>query len=95
MYRISKNRHCNKAPNRRKQNYAWGYFYMPAKIGCAHVTEHDSEALELFDSGKAPRESAKYFGFRDKHLVKNFVKRHNNRQKQPQAGIKSCFDSPT
>ena len=60
---------------------------MSAKNGYTHIKKLEREVLELLASGKTQREVAEYFGFRDKYGVKEFVKRHNKRQKEQQAGI--------
>ena len=60
---------------------------MSEKKGYTHVKELEREVLELLASGKTQREVAEHFGFRDKYVVKDFIKRHNKRQKEQQAGI--------
>lgn len=52
-----------------------------------HVKQFETEILEMKESGKTHREIAEHFRFRDKNVVKEFVKRYNRVQQQMQAGI--------
>lgn len=52
-----------------------------------HVKLFETEILEMKESGKTHREIAEHFGFRDKYVVKEFIKRYNRVRKQVQAGI--------
>lgn len=60
---------------------------MSAKNGYTHIKKLEREVLEQLASGSTQREVAEHFGFKSKSVVKAFVKRHNKRQKEQQAGI--------
>lgn len=60
---------------------------MSGENGYTHIKKLEREILELLANSKTQREVAEYYGFRDKYVVKEFVKRHNKRQKEQQAGI--------
>lgn len=52
-----------------------------------HIKSVEAEVLEMLAQGKTQREVAKKFGFRDKYVVKEFVKRHRRRVERIEAGI--------
>lgn len=52
-----------------------------------HVITVKSEILEMVGKGKTQREIAEQFGFRDKEVVKQFLKRERRKEKQKEAGI--------
>lgn len=54
-----------------------------------HIELVGAEVLEMLAQGKTQREVAEKFGFRDKYVVKEFVKRHNRKMKRMEAGIMS------
>ena len=54
-----------------------------------HISTLGIEVLELLSQGKTQREVAEQFGFADKYVVKEFVKRHNRQLKRAAAGIMS------
>ena len=41
-----------------------------------HIEAVKSEVMEMLAQGKTQREVAEAFGFRDKYVVKEFIKRH-------------------
>lgn len=43
--------------------------------------------LSMKEAGKSNREIAEHFGFKDKYIVKRWVKRYNHRQRKIEAGI--------
>ena len=45
------------------------------------------EVLELFAQGKTQREVAEHFGFTDKRVVKEFVRRQRRKEERMKAGI--------
>ena len=47
----------------------------------------EKEMLEMKAAGKTNREIAEYFGFKDKYVVKRWVKRYNRRMREMEAGI--------
>lgn len=60
---------------------------MSEKRGYTAISKVKTEVLELLAQGKTHREVAEHFGFRDKYVVTQFVKRHNKRQQKIAAGI--------
>ena len=52
-----------------------------------HVQAVKKEMLEMKAAGKTNREIAEYFGFKDKYVVKRWVKRYNRRMREMEAGI--------
>ena len=52
-----------------------------------HIDLVKNEVLNMLAQGKTQREVAKIFGFRDKYVVKEFVKRQNRKTKRLEAGI--------
>ena len=57
------------------------------KRSYTHVKILEKEILEMKAAGKTNREIAEYFGFKDKHVVKEWIKRYNRRQRNLAAGI--------
>lgn len=60
---------------------------MSEKRGYTEINKVKAEVLEMLAQGKTQREVAEYFGFRDKYVVKEFVKRQNRCQEKIAAGI--------
>lgn len=52
-----------------------------------HVQVAEKEMLEMKAAGKTNREIAEHFGFKDKYVVKGWVKRYNRRIREMKAGI--------
>lgn len=57
------------------------------KRGYTHIQAVAKEVLEMLASGKTQREVSEHYGFKDKYVVKDFVKRHNRQQRRMEAGI--------
>ena len=55
-----------------------------------HVQAVEKEMLEMKAAWKTNREIAEYFGFKDKYVVKGWVKRYNRRKREMEAGIVRC-----
>ena len=53
-----------------------------------HVQAVEKEMVEMKTAGKTNREIAEHFGFKDKYVVKEWVKRYNRRMREMEAGIK-------
>lgn len=51
------------------------------------ISKVGTEVLEMLRQGKTQQEVAEHFGFRNKYVVKDFVKRHNRGRKKAEAGI--------
>jgi len=47
----------------------------------------EQEMLAMKEAGKTNREIAEHFGFKDKYVVKRWVKRYNHQQRKMEAGI--------
>jgi transposase len=60
---------------------------MIEKRDYTQIQKLEKEVLELLSNGKTQREVAEHFGFKDKYVVKTFVRRHNKQQKELQVGI--------
>lgn len=52
-----------------------------------HVQVVEKEIMEMKAAGKTNREIAEEFGFKDKYVVKGWVKRYNRRIRKMEAGI--------
>ena len=52
-----------------------------------HVQAVEKEMLEMKAAGKTNREIAEHFGFKDKYVVKEWVKRYNRKKRKMEAGI--------
>ena len=52
-----------------------------------HVQAVEKEILEMKAAGKTNREIAEQFGFKDKYVVKGWIKRYNRRIRKMEAGI--------
>ena len=52
-----------------------------------HAKDVEKEMLELRAAGKTNRETAECFGFQDKYVVKEWVKRYNRRIRKIESGI--------
>ena len=52
-----------------------------------HVQVIEKEMLEMKAAGKTNREIAEEMGFKDKYVVKEWVKRYNRRMRKMEAGI--------
>ena len=52
-----------------------------------HVQVIEKEMLEMKAAGKTNREIAEEMGFKDKYVVKEWVKRYNRRMRKREAGI--------
>lgn len=46
-----------------------------------------SDVLRMKAQGKTNREISEYYGFKDKYVIKQLIKRYNRKQKMIQAGI--------
>ena len=51
------------------------------------IEQVKEEVLEMLARGKTQREVAEHFGFADKYVVKEFVKRHNRKTKRMESGL--------
>ena len=87
LNRTRKNGHCKKAPNRRIIKLRLGAFIMSKTRNYTHIDVVKNEVLNMLAQGKTQREVAEIFGFRDKYVVKGFVKRHARKMKKLEAGI--------
>ena len=47
----------------------------------------EKEMLEMKAAGKTNREIAEYLGFKDKYVVKGWIKRYHRRERKLEAGI--------
>ena len=52
-----------------------------------HVQAVEKEMLEMKAAGKTNREIAEHFGFKDKYVVQEWVKRYNRKKRKMEAGI--------
>jgi len=57
------------------------------KRGYTDIQSVGKQVLIMLENGKTQREVSEYYGFKDKYVVKGFVKRHNRRQRCLEAGI--------
>ena len=60
------------------------------KRGYTHIQTVAKEVLKMLASGKTQREVSEHYGFKDRYVVKDFVKRHNRKQRRMEAGILPC-----
>lgn len=60
---------------------------MSEKRGYTKIEAIGEAILEMLAEGKTQREVAEHFKFRNKNVVKDFVKRHNRKQKKMAAGL--------
>lgn len=59
-----------------------------SKRNYTHVQEWCSEIEAMIKAGKSQREVAEHFGFKDKYVVKEFLKRKRREQRKREAEIK-------
>ena len=52
-----------------------------------HVQMLQSEIEAMIEAGKTQREVAEHFGFKDKYVVKNLLKRQREKQRKLEAGV--------
>lgn len=52
-----------------------------------HIQVVEQEMLKMREAGKTTREIAEHFGFKDKYVVKRWVKRYNHRQREIEIGV--------
>ena len=52
-----------------------------------HIQTLEQEIKKLLEEGKTQREIAEHYGFRDKYVVKGFIKRQRRKQDLIDAGI--------
>ncbi len=57
------------------------------KRNYTHVQEVLPEIEAMIKAGKSQREVAEYFGFKDKYVVKELLKRERRKQRKQAAGI--------
>ena len=58
-----------------------------SKRNYTHIQEFLPEIKEMIAGGKSQREIAEHFGFKDKYVVKELLKRERRKQKKRDAGI--------
>lgn len=58
-----------------------------SKRNYTHIQEFLPEIEEMIAAGKSQREVAKHFGFKDKYVVKEVLKRQRRKQRKIEAGI--------
>jgi len=52
-----------------------------------HIQALDAEITQMWSEGKTQREIADYYGFKDKYVVKRYLKRQRKKQRCIEAGI--------
>ena len=52
-----------------------------------HIKIMGKEIMEMKEAGKTNREIAEHYGYKDKYVVKGFIKRQNQRERKKEAGI--------
>ena len=52
-----------------------------------HIKVMEKEIFEMKNAGKTNREIAEHFGFKDKHVVKRLVTRHNHQEELVKSGV--------
>ena len=57
------------------------------KRNYTHIQEFLPEIEEMIAGGKSQREVAEHFGFKDKYVVKELLKRERRKQRKEAAGI--------
>lgn len=57
------------------------------KRNYTHIQEFLPEIEEMIAGGKSQREVAEHFGFKDKYVVKELLKRERRKQRKKSAGI--------
>ena len=57
------------------------------KRSYTHIKAVESDILAMKQSGKTNREIAEHCGFKDKYVVKQWLRRYNRRQRALEAGI--------
>jgi len=57
------------------------------KRNYTHVKALEKEMLEMKAAGKTNSEIAEHFGYKDKEVVKNWIKRYNRKKRSLEAGI--------
>lgn len=57
------------------------------KRNYTHIQEFLPEIEEMIGGGKSQREVAEHFGFKDKYVVKELLKRERRKQRKEAAGI--------
>ena len=57
------------------------------KRSYTHIKEVANEVLEMHKNGKTQREISDYYGFKDKYVVKAFLRRHRHKESLIEAGI--------
>lgn len=58
-----------------------------SKRNYTHVQEHLPEIQAMHAAGKTHREIAEYFGFRNKGVIKELLKRERRKERKAEAGI--------
>ena len=58
-----------------------------SKRNYTHIQEFLPEIEEMIAAGKSQREVAEHFGFKDKYVVKEVLKRQRRKQRKIEAGI--------
>ncbi len=58
-----------------------------SKRNYTHIQEFLLEIEEMIAAGKSQREVAEHFGFKDKYVVKEVLKRQRRKQRKIEAGI--------
>lgn len=52
-----------------------------------HIQTLEAEIAKMREEGKTQRETADYYGFKDKYVVKGYLKRQRKKQQCIEAGI--------
>jgi len=52
-----------------------------------HIKALEKEIMEMKEAGKTHREIAEHYGFKDKYVVKEFLKRRKRRDRLLEAGV--------
>jgi hypothetical protein len=65
-----------------------GYTVMEEKKSkYGKVKEHEEEILTMFAVGKTHKEIAEYFGFKDRLVIKDYLKRRRRRERKIAQGV--------
>ena len=84
MHRTAKNGHCEKTPNRRIITTIGGIFMSREYTKVSGMKE---QIVEMRENGQSLREIAEHFGFKDKYVVKEFLKRERKKERELRNGI--------
>ncbi|WP_346353978.1 hypothetical protein [Azotosporobacter soli] len=61
---------------------------MSGQRGIKHFGEHIIlDVLKMKEEGKTNREISEFYGFKDKYVIKELIRRHNRKQKMIESGI--------